>query len=368
MVGKWDLGHADEKFWPQHRGFDHFYGNLVGEIDYFTKERGDIIDWQRDGRFIKEEGYHTTLIGDEAVRLIEAQDPGKPFFLYFASLAAHSPYQVPKEYSEQYASIPNEKRRAYAGMITALDDQIGRIVAVLEARHLRESTLIVFASDNGGATSAMFATGARSEDERKSSGDVGLGEKPPASNGAFRGGKGSIYEGGVRVPAFFNWPSRLRKAIVNQPIAMIDVMPTLLGLAGAKGSDDHPFDGTDVWSTLTGQAISPRAEYLIQVEAIRGAIRQGDWKLVRMATLPGRTELFNLANDPGEQHNLATRHPDIVKKLDARLVDYARQMKPSEWIKAQPAFVSAQSGTVFDADFDIDDGGLPREKTVIPGR
>ena len=85
MVGKWHLGHADRKYWPQNRGFDHFYGNLVGEVDYFTKDRGGIIDWQRNGKFLKEEGYYTTQIGDEAVKLIEGQDTTKPLFLYFAS-------------------------------------------------------------------------------------------------------------------------------------------------------------------------------------------------------------------------------------------------------------------------------------------
>ncbi|MGB2611986.1 MAG: arylsulfatase [Isosphaeraceae bacterium] len=366
MVGKWHLGHADRKYWPQNRGFDHFYGNLVGEVDYFTKERGGLIDWQRDGKFSKEEGYFTTLIGNEAVKLIEAQDPNKPFFLYFASLAPHAPYQVPKEYSDRYASIQDEKRRAYAGMITALDDQVGRIVAALEQKGLRDNTIILFASDNGGATSALFATGARSAEDRKESGGVGLGEKPPASNGHFRAGKGSLYEGGIRVPAFVNWPGKLKPAVVNEPVHMVDIMPTLLALAGGKGAEDHPFDGKDIWSTLAEGKPSPHEEILFNVEAIRGAMRKGNWKLVRMATFPGKTELYNLADDPEEKHNVADQHPEIVSELNARLIDYARQMKPSEWIKAQPSFLGAQSATLFDPDFDIEDGGLPHEKPHLP--
>jgi arylsulfatase A-like enzyme len=91
MVGKWHLGHADKKFWPQNRGFEHFYGNVMGEVDYFTRARGGIIDWQRNGTFVKESGYYTTLIGNEAIKLIEQHDGTKPFFLYFASLAPHAP-------------------------------------------------------------------------------------------------------------------------------------------------------------------------------------------------------------------------------------------------------------------------------------
>ena len=199
------------------------------------------------------------MIGNEAVKLLEAQDPAKPFFLYFASLAPHAPYQAPKEYSDRYATLQDEKRRVYAGMITALDDQVGRVVAALEKKGLRDNTIILFASDNGGATSALFATGARSEEDRKASGGVGLGEKPPASNGRFRAGKGSLYEGGVRVPAFVNWPGRLKPAVVNAPIGMVDVMPTLLALAGAKGSADHPFDGKDIWPTLSQGGPRPTA-------------------------------------------------------------------------------------------------------------
>ena len=104
MVGKWHLGHADRKYWPQNRGFDHFYGNVVGEVDYFTRERGGVIDWQRNGEFLKEDGYYTTLIGDEAVRLIEEQDGSKPFFLYFASLAPACPVSGAAENTcDQYA-------------------------------------------------------------------------------------------------------------------------------------------------------------------------------------------------------------------------------------------------------------------------
>ena len=366
MVGKWHLGHADEKYWPQNRGFDYFYGNVVGEIDYFTHERGGAIDWQRNGKFLKEDGYYTQLIGDDAIRLIDQQDGKTPFFLYVASLAPHAPYQAPQSYVDQYASVPDPMRRTYSAMITALDDQVGRIVAELDKKGLRDNTIILFSSDNAGATSGMFAQGAKSNSERgEEAGGIEQGQKAPASNAPFRGGKGSLYEGGVRVPAFVNWPAQLKPAVVDAPLHMVDVMPTLLDLAGGTGSPDHPFDGRDMWPTLAAGAPSPNDDVLINVEAFRGAVRRGDWKLIKIALLPGRTELYDLAKDPGETTNVAAEHPEIVADLEARLVAYAREQKPSEWIKAQPAFVGEQGKTIFDPDFDIDDDGLPHEKAAL---
>ena len=211
MVGKWHLGHADRKYWPQNRGFDHFYGNLVGEVDYFTKERGGIIDWQRDGKFLKEDGYFTTLIGNEAVNIIKTHDTSKPLFLYVASLAPHAPYQAPQADIDAYKNAAGDvHRHTYDAMITDLDTQVGRVVAALKQKNMLDNTLIIFSSDNGGATSALFATGARSPEEREESGGVELGAKTPASNGILRGGKGSLHEGGVRVPTIFYWPAKLK--------------------------------------------------------------------------------------------------------------------------------------------------------------
>ncbi|MGB9041862.1 MAG: arylsulfatase [Pseudolabrys sp.] len=368
MVGKWHLGHADQKYWPQNRGFDHFYGNLVGEVDYFTKERGGIVDWQRDGKFLKEDGYYTDLIGNEAVSIIDHHDTSKPLFLYVASLAPHAPYQAPQDSIDGYKDLAgNIHRHTYAAMITDLDTQVGRIVDALKQKGMLDNTLIIFSSDNGGATSALFATGARSPEEREESGGVGLEEKPPASNGNLRGGTGALHEGGVRVPTIFYWPAKLKPRVVDEPLAMVDVMPTVLALAGAHGSEDHPFDGKDIWQTLAEGASSPHEDILINVEAFRGAIRKCNWKLVKIALLPGKTELFDLSKDPGEQNNVADQFPEIAADLEARLMAYAKEKKPSEWIKAQPAFLGAQGKTIFDPDFDIDDDGLPHEKPVIPG-
>ncbi len=309
------LGHADRKYWPQNRGFEHFYGNLVGEVDYFTKERGGIVDWQRNGKFLQEDGYYTTLIGNEAVRFIEEHDTSRPLFLYFASLTPHAHYQVPQDYLDRYPLIEDKNRQTYAAIISALDDQVGRIVAALEKRNMRDNTIIIFSSDNGGARSALTATGARSEKERKESGGLGLGDEPPASNGKLRGGKGSLHEGGVRVPTIVNWPAKLGPRTIDEPLYMVKIMPTFLALGGGTDSPDHPIDGRDMWPTLAAGNPSPNNDILISVEAVQGAIRNGNWKLFQVATLPCKTELFVLSLDPSEANSLATAHPETVGEL-----------------------------------------------------
>ena len=222
-------------------------------------------------------------------------------------------------------------------MITALDDQVGRIVAALDKKGMRDNTVIVFASTT------------------------------PASNGNFRDGKGSLYEGGVRVPAIINWPAKLKPGVSNEALHMVDLMPTLLALAGGRGNSDRPFDGMDIWQTLAAGAPSPHEDLLINVESFRGAVRQGDWKLVKVYSMPGTVELFDLATDPGENNNVASQHWDLVHTLEARLGRHARDMEPSRWIKAQPALVDAQGRTMFDPGFVISDGGLPGEKPVLQG-
>jgi arylsulfatase A-like enzyme len=368
MVGKWHLGHADQKFWPQNRGFDHFYGNLVGEVDYFTKMRGGIVDWQRDGKFLQEKEYYLPLIGDEAVKMIDKQEKGKPFFLYFASLAPHAPYQAPKAGEDSYVStIKDPTRRTYAAMITSIDDQVGRIVAALDKKGLRENTLIIFSSDNGGPRNAVIASGAHSKEERAAGGTTQA--TLPASNGELRGGKGNLFEGGVRVPTIFNWPAKLKPGVVNEPLHMVDIMPTALALAGAKANpDDKPFDGKDIWATVADGKPSPHDDILVNVEVFRGSVIKGKWKLVKIALLPGKTELFDLIADPGEKSDVAAQNPEVVRDLENILIAYAKEQKMSLWLKAQPDYLGAQGTTVFDPDFDIDDGGMPHEKPRLPAK
>lgn len=367
LVGKWHLGHADKKYWPQNRGFDSFYGNLVGEVDYFTKKRGGVIDWQRNGKFLKEEGYHTDLLGNEAVRIIDDHNTANPLLLYVTFLAVHSPYQVTEKYLDLYKDkIQDPHQRSYAAMVTAMDDQVGRIVAELKKKNMFENTIFFFSSDNGGATNALFATGASSAEERAENPDaLSLGQKPPASNGIFRGGKGSLYEGGVRVPTFITWVGKLKPAVIDVPMHDVDLMPTLLYLAGVK-PHGKPLDGLNMWPVLTGQQKTLHDNILINVEAFRGAVRKGNWKLIKIALLPGKVELYDLSKDPGETNNVAKQNPEVVKELEELLLNYAKQQKQSEWLKAQFHFFGAQRKTILDPDYEIDNEGIPHEKSIQP--
>lgn len=318
IVGKWHLGHADRKYWPRQRGFDYQYGPLLGEIDYFTHAAHGTRDWFRDNQPIREEGYVTQLLGRDAVRLIDAHDAKTPLFLYLAFTAPHAPYQAPQAYLDRYAHIADPARRAYAAMITAMDDQIGDVVRALERRGMRDNTLIVFQSDNGGPRTAKFT------------GEVDMSKSTiPADNGPYRDGKGMLYEGGTRVVALANWPGHIPAGVVvDEVIHEVDMYPTLAGRAGASLARTKPLDGMDVWSTLAEGKPSPRQEVVYDVEPFRAAVRQGNWKLVWQATLPSRVELFDLATDPSETTDLAAQQPEKVAELQRRIETLAREAVP----------------------------------------
>jgi arylsulfatase A-like enzyme len=312
IIGKWHLGHGDQKYWPRQRGFDYQYGPLIGELDYFTHEQHGVVDWYRDNKVVKEPGYTTTLLGNDAVKLINAHDPGAPLFLYLTFNAPHTPYQAPQEYLDQYKDITDPSRRAYAGSITAMDDQLGRILNALDKKHMRENTLIVFQSDNGGTFNAMFA----------GEGDMSK-ITIPCNNGPYRNGKGSIYEGGTRVPALVNWPGHVKPGIVDGMMHVVDMYPTLVSLAGGQLGKNKPLDGMDVWATISEGKPSPRTEVIYNIEPFRAGVRQGDWKLVWRTLLPAAVELYNNPQDPSEKANLAEQNPDKVADLQKRANELA---------------------------------------------
>jgi arylsulfatase A-like enzyme len=312
ICGKWHIGHAEAKYLPTRRGFDHAYGYYNGAIDHFTHMRDEGLDWQRGDGPLEEDGYATTLIAREAVRVIEGRDKTRPLFLYVAFSAPHQPLQAPAEYLERYKSIENGPRRRYAAMVSCMDDAIAEILRALEKQGMDRNTLVLFLSDNGAET------------------HIG-------SNRPYRGGKGELYEGGIRVPALANWPGVLSPRVVNEPLVVADLYPTLLSLAGAPPQTAPPLDGMDVWPVLRQGAPLQRKEILLEASQVRGAIRAGDWKLVYNGHLNGLEasargrdayELFNLAADPGERQDLSAQYPKIRDGLEARLDEYRKRSVP----------------------------------------
>ncbi len=319
IIGKWHLGHGDMKYWPRQRGFDYQYGPLIGELDYFTHEQHGVIDWYRDNQVVKDPGYTTTLLGNDAVKYIDDHNASVPFYLYLTFNAPHTPYQAPQEYLDQYKNIADPSRRAYAASITAMDDQIGRVVEALKKNGMRDDTIIVFQSDNGGTTNAMFA----------GEGDMSK-VKLPCDNGPYRDGKGSLYEGGTRVPAFINWPGHIKPGtVVDGMMHVVDTYPTLIGLAGASTAKSKPLDGIDMWPAISQGKPSPRTEVIYNIEPFRAGVREGDWKLIWRTPLPQAVELYNIAQDPSEKNNVAAQNPEKVAELQKRANELAKvQVKP----------------------------------------
>jgi arylsulfatase A-like enzyme len=341
LIGKWHLGHFAPEYLPTHRGFDHQYGNYNGAIHYFEHTRDGGFDWHRDDKVCRDEGYSTTLFAHEAVRFIKEHDASKPFFLYVPFNAVHAPYQVPEKYKEPYANMQGQ-RRTYAGMVAAMDEAVGEIVAAVEAKGLRTNTLTIFCSDNGGPKPGQIT-----------------------SNGPLRAGKATLYEGGMKVCAFVNWPGQIRSnTVVNAPLHIVDWYPTLLKLAGASLEHKLPLDGRDLWPALAANAPSPHDAILINAAPTKGAIRMGDWKLVLNGHVPDNedgdaenkadaasakpvddknprevAELFNLAVDPSEKENIAAKNPEKVRELRARYDVLAKQQLPPKAAPRAKGFI-----------------------------
>lgn len=312
IVGKWHLGEFEPAYRPTQRGFDHQYGPWFGMIDYFTHLRNQQLDWHRDDQPIKDEGYSTHLLAKEACRLIREKNPAKPLFLYLPFNAVHVPHQVPESYLRPYENLKGV-RRTYAGMVAAMDEAIGQVVAALDEKGIRTNTLIIFSSDNGGPSPGSVTC-----------------------NGPLRAAKGTLYEGGMRVCACVNWPGHIPAgAAINEPLHAVDWFPTLVKLAGGSLKQKLPLDGLDIWPVLTRGAKSPHdALLLCATQPGHAAIRMGDWKLIASEDA-NADELYNLASDLGEQNNLASDQPEKVKELRARFEAAVKNAVPSGAVPAK---------------------------------
>ena len=309
ICGKWHLGEFESAYQPTRRGFDRQYGHMFGALDYFTHIRDGKLDWYRNDVPLEEAGYSTHLIAKEACRVIQEKAADKPLFLYVPFNGIHGPHQVPDSYKKPYKDLPS-LRQTIAGMLSAVDESIGQITTALKDAGLRDNTLIIFSSDNGGPAPGKATM-----------------------NTPLRAGKGTIYEGGVRVSAFVNWPGKIKAGVtIDEPIHAVDWYPTLVKLAGSRIEPPNPLSGLDIWPVITQSAKSPHdAILLVGNRPNVSAVRMGDWKLLvgpsekdaedqssdQKST--GKLELYNLVDDIAESKNLADTQPERVKAMRARL-------------------------------------------------
>ncbi len=321
IAGKWHIGEAPEHR-PLQNGFTTSYGYLRGQIDPYTHRYkfGDHVTWHRNDEFLDECGHVTDLITEEAVRVIE-QAGVQPFFLYVCHHSPHYPLNEPPKWIEPYNEVfEDASRRHFAGAVAHVDDGVGKVLDALERTGKRKNTIVLFLSDNGGQESW-------SAPEREYNGryapQTTLGDNRP-----LRGWKGSLYEGGVRVPAAVQWPGTIEAGrVIETPASMLDWAPTFIRLAGGQVDPAWKLEGTDLLPLLTGEQVprTARQFYWNHANAVR-ALRDGDWKLLLFRN--GRVELFNLATDPNEEHDLSEANSQKVEQLRAELDRWQRETQP----------------------------------------
>jgi arylsulfatase A len=331
IYGKWDLGSL-QRYLPTARGFDDFYGFVNTGIDYFTHERYGVPSMYHNNRPTEEDKgtYCTDLFQREAVRFLnESHD--RPFFLYVPFNAPHgasnldpkirSGAQAPEKYKAMYPELQakagfvermrygkpalsanREKRRLeYAASITCMDDAIGELLDLLERHNIADNTIVIFFSDNGGGGGS--------------------------DNSPLRAGKGSMYEGGIRVPCIVRYPKRVPAGSKSDEfLTSMEIMPTLLTIAGVETPADLKLDGWDMLPVLAGKASSPRTEMFWQRKDHKAA-RVGNWKLVDTPVGGG---LFDLSNDIGEKHDLSDKLPDKLQELQKAFAQWRKEMDAAE--------------------------------------
>lgn len=306
IVGKWHLGEWLPEHLPMGQGFQHQYGHYGWGIDYndYTiphnaPARFAVYDWHRNQEPLFEQGYATDLIANEAVRVISERARGdRPLFMYVAFNAIHGPLEEIPRYRDELS-----KRDA---ALKCLDDAVGRIMGAVDQAGIRDDTLVIFTNDNGGLRDEF--------------------------NRPYRGTKNTTYEGGVRVPCVMRWPGHLKPGGRNDArMHVIDVMPTLVTLAGAEADQPLPLDGRDMSGAVFAVGARGREEIVFEVA---GSVRvptilSGRYKLM------GR-KLFDIEADPSESKDIAGAHPEIVARLARRLADLARERPPLESVLGSP--------------------------------
>jgi arylsulfatase A-like enzyme len=301
LVGKWHLGYT-EKQHPQSRGFTEFFGFLGGAHPYFPNARAGQRIF-RGRTQVEEKEYLIDALAREAMAFIN-RHKAEPFFLYLAFNAVHTPMHASDKYYLRFPDIQDARRRTYAAMMSAMDDAVGRVSDTLREAGLDENTLVFFISDNGG---------------------------PPvnaSNNTPLRGRKAQTLEGGVRVPFFVRWKGKIPEGkTYDSSVIQIDVLPTALAAAGASPPAGVKLDGVNLLPHLSGEKKEPPHERLYWRFGQQMAIRDGSLKLVKWNQEP--VQLYDLAKDISEEHDLAASRTEDVKRLQAAWDEWNRgNVKP----------------------------------------
>lgn len=316
LIGKWHLGSLP-KWGPNHFGFAHSYGSLAGGVSPWNhryKKGPYSHTWHRNGQLVEEQGHVTDLLTDEAVRWVESRQAKRPFLLYLPYTAIHLPLKEPQEWVDRVPQdITGDVARHYAASIMHLDHSVGRVLDALERTGAAQNTLFVFTSDNGGSTAE--------NNDLKYPDDNCPNGRLPGNNRPFRGQKGTVYEGGIRVPTIVRWPGRIEPGVSDIPVQITDWMPTFCSLAGGSVRVDLKWDGVDLTDLLTkGHPPADRAIYTAGPGHRAVALRTGDFKLVVHGRADvKKTELFDLSSDPEESTNIAAEQPDQLKNMETLL-------------------------------------------------
>ncbi|KPZ71569.1 MULTISPECIES: sulfatase-like hydrolase/transferase [Shewanella] len=314
VFGKWHLGSAD-RFHPLNRGFDEFLGFRGGDRSYFPypdTTHSDINDIMYDkqlekgmGNFEEREGYLTDILGDAAADFIE-RNQSDPFFIYLAFNAVHTPLESKPEDLKQFPHLTG-KHQELAAMTLAMDRATGVVMDKLDALNLTDNTIVVFTNDNGGPS-----------------------DKNASNNAPLAGTKSNHLEGGIRVPFIMSWPAKIKE---NQrytyPVSTIDLLPTFVAAAGGLDTVTDT-DGVDLVPYINGENTSRPHPVMYWKKETRAVIRDEDWKLIRYPDRPA--ELYNLASDTGEQHDLAAKHPERVRAMFKSLFDWELTLERPRWL------------------------------------
>lgn len=377
MMGKWHLGHSQQDFHPNERGFDHFYGHLHTEVGFyppFANLGGK--DFQRNGKSLDDQGYETYLLADETDRFIRARDKSRPFFLYIPFLAPHEPLDAPQALKDKYKDLPDERSPArsqsdkisapaikagfksrvplYAAVVDAMDQAVGKVLKTLEDEGLADNTIVLFFSDNG--ASRVFTQGG-------------------GDNAPLRGGKAETYEGGIRVVSLMRWPEQIKAGqTLSQLMTVMDVFPTLATAAGVKPQNTWRFDGIDMWPAIANNSNVERNELVHFGSEIPlfGSFNftafDQEWKLVQwleqdLTEIRIRNELFNIANDPGEHSDVAAQHPERVQTMATAIKNW-RSLHPINGVRARIAAPPGWRAPLDWADYPRDSKALQADPAL----